>query len=150
MSYTIEGSPAVAIITRAPGTPAATSVETSNNAFVLTMGIKGGETYPQALDPTFEVTLFYSDFISTTPGSTNSLGMNSQVVIAVDHGSGVYRVYGLGYPLECLSVEGATNGNGYLRTTFGVEEWQTGTTVYRMSAADYEALSTPVAAPPAP
>ena len=150
VSYTIGGSPAVATITRAPGTPAATPVETSNNAFVLTMGIKGGETYPQALDPTFEFTLFNSDFVSDSLGSTNSMGMNSQIVIAVDHGGGVYRVYGLGYPLECLSVEGATNGNGYLRTTFGVEDWQTGTTVYRMSAADYEALSTPVAAPPAP
>ena len=144
VSYTIGGSPAVATITRAPGTPAATSVEASNNAFVLTMGIKGGEVYPQALDPTFELTLFNSDFVSNPLGSTNSMGMNSQVVIAVDHGSGVYRVYGLGYPLECLSVDGATDGNGYIRTTFGVEDWQTGTTVYRMSKADYEALSTTV------
>ena len=117
---------------------------------MLTLGLKGGEVYPQALDPTFELTLFNSDFVSNTLGSTNSMGMNSQVVIAVDHGGGVYRVYGLGYPLECLSIEGATNGNGYIRTTFGVEDWQTGTTVFRMAKADYEALSAPVAAPPAP
>lgn len=146
VSYTIGGTPEVATITRAAGTPAAASVETANGALVVTLGLKGGETYPQALDPTFEMTFFATDFVSTTPGSTNSMGMNSQVVIAVDHGNGVYRVYGLGYPLECLSIEGDTNGNGYVRTTFGVEEWQTGTTVYRMLEADYIALSTAVPA----
>lgn len=146
VSYTIEGTPAVAKITRAAGTPAAASIETANGAFVITMGLKGGEVYPQALDPTFQMTFFASDFVTSTLGSTNSLGMNSQVVIAVDHGNGIYRVYGLGYPLECLSIEGDTNGNGFIRTTFGVEDWQPGTTVYRMSEADYAALSTAVPA----
>ena len=146
VSYTVGGTPEVATITRAAGTPAASSVETANGALVITMGLKGGEVYPQALDPTFQMTLFASDFVSNSLGSTNSMGMNSQVVIAVDHGNGVYRVYGLGYPLECLSIEGDTNGNGYIRTTFGVEEWQTGTTVYRLAAADYDALSTAVPA----
>ena len=146
VSYTVAGSPAVATITRAAGTPAAASVETSNGALVITMGLKGGETYPQAIDPTFQMTLFASDFLTSTLGATNSMGMNSQVVIAVDHGNGIYRVYGLGYPLECLSIEGDTNGNGFIRTTFGVEDWQPGTTVYRMSEADYVALSNAVPA----
>ena len=144
VSYTVGGSPAVATITRAPGTPAATSVETANGALVITMGLKGGEVYPQTLDPTFQMTLFAADFVSNTLGSNNTVGMNSQVVIAVDHGNGVYRVYGLGYPLDCLSIEGDTSGNGYVRTTFGVEDWKTGTTVFRMSKADYDALSTAV------
>ena len=144
VSYTVGGTPAVATITRAAGTPAAASIETANGALVITMGLKGGEFYPQTLDPTFQMTLFASDFVSNALGSNNSMGLNSQVVIAVDHGNGVYRVYGLGYPLECLSIEGDTNGNGYIRTTFGVEDWQTGTTVFRMSAADYEALSAAV------
>lgn len=148
VSYTVGGSPAVATITRVAGTPAAASIETANGALVITMGLKGGEVYPQALDPTFEMTLFATDFVSSVPGSTNSMGMNSQVAIAVDHGNGVYRVYGLGYPLECLSVEGDTNGNGYIRTTFGVEDWQTGTTVYRMSKEGYEELSTAVPSVP--
>lgn len=146
VSYTVGGSPAAATITRAAGTPAAASVETANGSLVITLGLKGGEVYPQAINPTFEITLFASDFVSSVPGSTNSMGMNSQVIIAVDHGNGVYRVYGLGYPLECLSIEGDTNGNGFIRTTFGVEEWQTGTTVYRMAEADYVALSTAVPA----
>jgi len=146
VSYTIGGTPAVATITRAAGTPAAASVETANGALKITMGLKGGEVYPQAIDPTFDLTLFRSDLISTVPGSTNGSGMNGQVIIAVDHGNGIYRVYGLGYPLECLSIESDTDGNGYIRTTFGVEEWQTGTTVYRMSESDYVALSTAVPA----
>lgn len=148
VSYTVGGSPAVATITRAPGTPAAASIETANGALVITMGLKGGEVYPQTLDPTFQMTLFASDFVSNTLGSNNSMGMNSQVVIAVDHGNGVYRVYGLGYPLECLSIEGDTDGNGYIRTIFGVEDWQTGTTVFRMSEADYVALSAAVPVTP--
>ena len=147
-SYTVGGTPEVATITRAAGTPAAASVETTNGALVITMGLKGGETYPQALDPTFEMTLFADTLVSTAPGSTNAMGMNSQVVIAVDHGNGIYRVYGLGYPLECLSIEGDTNGNGYIRTTFGVEDWQAGTTVYRMTEADYVALSNAVPTAP--
>ena len=150
VSYTIAGTPAVATITRAAGAPAAASVETSNGALVITMGLKGGEVTPQAIDPTFQMTLFASDFVSTTLGSTNSMGMNSQVVIAVDHGNGIYRVYGLGYPLECVSIEGDTNGNGFIRTTFGVEDWQPGTSVYRMAEADYVALSTVVPAPVTP
>ena len=146
VSYTVGGNPAIATITRAPGTPAAASIETANGALVITIGLKGGETYPQTLDPTFEMTLFNSNSTSVVEGASFVAGMNARVVIAVDHGNGVYRVYGLGYPLECLSIEGDTNGNGYVRTIFGVEEWQTGTTVYRMSEADYVALSTAVPA----
>lgn len=141
VSYTIAGTPAVAKITRAADSVAA-AVETANGAVVVSVGMKGGEVTPQAFDPTISLTLFRSDFLSSITGVTDNLGMNSQVVIAVDHGNGIYRVYGLGYPLECLSIEGDTNGNGFIRTTFGVEDWQPGTTVYRMSEADYVALST--------
>lgn len=148
VSYAVGGSPAVATITRAAGTPAAASVETSNGALVISLGLKGGEVYPQVLNPTFEMTLFASNVISNSTGSAYASGANTQVVIAVDHGNGIYRVYGLGYPLECLSIEGDTNGNGFIRTTFGVEDWQPGTTVYRMTKADYVALSTAVPVAP--
>ena len=69
--------------------------------------------------------------------------MNGQYVIAVDHGNGVYKVYGLGAPLEVLSVEGSSTGTGFVRTTLGVEDWQAGTTIYNLTKAAYEALSTP-------
>lgn len=146
-SYAIGGTPAVATITRVVGSPAAASVETTNGALVVSVGMKGGEVAPQALDPTIVCTFFKADLVTSAPGSTNSAGMNSQVVIAVDHGNGIYRVYGLGYPLDCLSIEGDTDGNGYIRTTFGVEDWKPGTTVYRMSGADYKALSEAVPQP---
>lgn len=146
VSYTVGGVPSVATITRAAGTPAAISVETSNGALVVTVGLKGGEVYPQAFDPTIELTLFgiTGSPISSIAGAAHRGGANHSCVIAVDHGNGVYRVYGLGCPLECLSIEGDTNGNGFTRTTYGVEEWQTGTTIYAMSEADYVALSTAV------
>lgn len=145
-SYTVGGTPAMATITRVAGAPAAALIETSNGSMVVSVGLKGGEVTPQMLDPTISLTLFNSDFVSTTAGSTNTTGMNAQVVIAVDHGNGIFRVYGLGYPLECLSIEGDTEGFGFIKTTFGVEDWQSGTTVFRMSEADYVALSTAVPA----
>lgn len=145
-SYTVGGSPAMVKITRVAGAPAAALVETSNGSMVVSVGLKGGEVTPQMFDPTISLTLFNSNFVSTTAGSTNSIGMNSQVVIAVDHGNGIFRVYGLGYPLECLSIEGDTEGFGFIKTTFGVEDWQSGTTVFRLSEADYVALSTAVPA----
>ena len=145
-SYTVGGTPPVATITRVAGAPAAASIETANGALVITMGLKGGDVYPKALDPTFEMTLFNASLASMPAGSINGSWPGAKIIVAVDHGNGVYRVYGLGYPLECLSIEGDTNGNGYIRTTFGVEDWQTGTTVYRMAEADYVALSTAVPA----
>lgn len=147
-SYTIGGTPAVATITRVAGAPAAASVETSNGAIKVSVALKGGEVAPQVLDLTIVCTLFKADFVTSALGSTNAMGMNSQVVVAVDHGNGIYRVYGLGYPLDCLSIEGDTDGNGYIRTTFGVEDWKPGTTVYRMSEAGYNALSEAVPVTP--
>ena len=143
-SYTVGGSPEAATITRKAGTPAAASVEAANGALVVSLGLKGGEVTPQALDVSISMTLFRATFVSSGRGTPLTGGANSQVVVAVDHGNGIYRVYGLGYPLECLSIEGDTNGNGFIRTTFGVEDWQPGTTSYRLSEADYVALSTAV------
>lgn len=147
-SYTINSSGILnaAVVTLVSGAPAPLEIETSNGALVVSMGIKGGESYPQAWDPTIELTFFgdKGSPISSVFGGAYHGGANCPCVIAVNHGNGVYRIYGLGYPLECLSIEGGTNGNGFCRVTYGVEDWQTGTTVYAMSAADYEALSTAV------
>lgn len=145
VSYTVTGG--VATITRAPGTPAAAPLECANGATTVTLGLKGGEVTPQLPDVTISTTMFNTSLRSGFSGlaaiSTN--GGNSQVVIAVDHGNGIIRVYGLGYPLGCLSIEGDTNGNGFVLTTFGVEDWQPGTSIYAMTAADYAGLSTAVA-----
>ncbi len=145
-SYTVTDG--AAIITRAPGTPAAAPLECANGATTITVGLKGGEVAPQAPDVTISTTMFNTTLRSNFagPGAISTNGGNSQVVIAVDHGNGIIRVYGLGYPLECLSIEGNTEGNGYVITTFGVEDWQPGTSIYAMTAAEYAALSTAVPA----
>lgn len=151
-SYTINTSGILntAVVTLTSDASAPLEIETSNGALVVSMGIKGGEVYPQAFDPTIELTFFGArgNPISSAFGGAYNGGVNFPCVIAVNHGNGVYRIYGLGYPLECLSIEGDTNGNGFCRVTYGIEDWQTGTTIYSMTAANYEALSTPPPARP--
>lgn len=143
-SFTVASG--VATITRAPGTPAAASLECANGATTVTIGVKGGEVTPQVADVTITTKMFNTGARSSYGGGLvfSTAGANSQVVIAVNHGNAQYRVYGLGYPLECLNIEGDSEGDGFLTTTFGVEDWQPGTTIYALSEKDYEALSTAV------
>ena len=145
-SYTV--AQGVATITRTAGAPAAVSLECAGGATKITVGVKGGEVTPQAPDVTIETKMFATGARSSYNGGLAfaTAGANAQVVIAMDHGNGIYRVYGLGYPLECLSIEGDSEADGFLTTTFGVEDWQPGTTITEISAADYAALSTPVGA----
>lgn len=140
-----EGNP-VATITRAGGT-ASINIEAGNNSLVVNIAMKGGEVYPQQHDVSIEVTFYGQKIANVQSGLAFTGGMNGQYIVAVDHGGGTYKVYGLGAPLEVLSVEGSSTGNGFVRTTLGVEDWQVGTTIYYLSKSSYEALSTPVAAP---
>ena len=66
----------------------------------------------------------------------------AELVIAVDHGDAV-RVYGLGAPLVCTEISGDSSASAYVTYTYGVEDWQVGTTIHYLSRADYDALSTP-------
>lgn len=140
VSFAIEGNRAV--ITRAKGT-VATLLETANNSLVVNVALKGGEVYPQQNDISVELTLWDQSAANAVDGRASTGGANGQYIIAVDHGNGFLRVYGLGAPLEVLSVEGSSTGNGQLRTTLGVEDWQAGTTAYIITEAEYKALSTP-------
>lgn len=144
-SFTVAPGNPVATITRAEGT-AAMNLEAGNNSLVVNIAMKGGEVYPQQHDVSIEVTLYNHKNANDSNGRAYTGGMNGQYVIAVDHGNGIYKVYGLGAPLEVLSVEGSSTGTGFVRTTFGVEDWQVGTTIYDLTKADYDALSTPVPA----
>lgn len=146
VSFTVDPGAPVATITRAVGT-AAVNLEAGNNSLVVNIAMKGGEVYPQQHDVSIEATLYNLKNANRSTGVAYTGGMNGQYVIAVDHGNGVYKVYGLGAPLEVLSVEGSSTGTGFVRTTFGVEDWQVGTTIYDLTKAAYEALSTPVPAP---
>lgn len=135
--YSVSGG--FATITRVVEAAAAAELETANNSLVINLATKGGEMYPQAWDVSIEFSLFQNAIESDALGAANSLGANARGVFAFNFG-GVCRVIGLGNPLDCLSVEGASNGNGYPRITFGTEDWQTGTTIYRISTAEYDAL----------
>ena len=141
-SFTIAGGDPIATITRATGT-AAIDLEAGNNSLVVNIAMKGGEVYPQQHDVSIDVTLYNHQNANDSTGRAYSGGLNGQYIIAVDHGNGVYKIYGLGAPLEVLSIEGSSTGTGFVRTTFGVEDWQVGTTIYNLTKADYEALSTP-------
>lgn len=146
VSYTIARGNPVATITRATGT-AAIDLEAANNALVVNLAMKGGEVYLQQHDVSIDVTLYNQKVANDSDGRAFSGGMNGRYIIAVDHGGGVYKVYGLGAPLEVLSVEGSSTGNGFVRTTLGVEDWQVGTTIYNLTKATYDALSTPAPTP---
>lgn len=140
-SYTIAPG-GFATITRVPkgvGVP----IEATNNTLVIKVALKGGEVAAQAFDVTAEFSIFHKDLYSAVDGSAVRHGPNAQIVLAVDHGNGIYKVYGLGAPLECLSLEGDTTGNGFPRVTFGVEDWQSGTTIAELTKVDYDALATP-------
>lgn len=145
VTTSVEGNP-VAAITRTEGT-SAIELEAGNNSLVVNLAVKGGEVYPQQHDVSIDVTLYNQKVANDQTGRTFTGGMNGQYIVAVDHGNGVYKVYGLGAPLEVLSVEGSSTGNGFVRTTLGVEDWQVGTTIYYLSKPSYDALSTPAAAP---
>lgn len=138
-SYTVANN--YATITLAAGAYAAAILETANNSLVVNVALKGGEMYPQSWDVSIEFSDFQGNVVSTALGRADGAGAGARCVFAIDHGNGQYRVYGLGNPLDCLSCEGSSNGNGYLRTTFGVEDWQTGTTIYMLNKAQYDALS---------
>lgn len=141
-SFTVSNVTPEASITRITGKQA-WYLEAGNNALVVNIALKGGEVYPQQHDVSIEATLYNASNNNEYTGKAWTGGANGQYVIAVDHGNGIYKVYGLGAPLEVLSVEGSSTGSGFVRTTFGVEDWQVGTTIYNLTNVVYEALSTP-------
>lgn len=140
VSYTVSG--ATATITRQSKSETR-ELETSNGSTVINLSMKGGEVYPMQHDVSIETTMFTQPTANEDSGKAITGGANGRYVIAVSFSGGVYKVFGLGAPLEVLSVEGSSTGNGFVRTTFGVEDWQVGTTIYNITKADYEALSTP-------
>ena len=120
-------------------------VTTVNNALVVTLGIKSQDIIPGAYDVSITFKSFsgagYITSSGVPMGVVGVLG-RAELVIAVDHGDAV-RVYGLGAPLVCTEMSGDSSASAYVTYTYGVEDWQVGTTIYSLSRADYDALSTP-------
>jgi hypothetical protein len=147
-SFTVDDVSA-ATITRVKGKVGCT-ITTVNNALTLTVGLKSQDITPGAYDVTISFKQFApggNSGVSSsggTLGTTNSLA-RAELVFAIDHGNGVYRVYGLGAPLVCLEYSLDSTADGYSTFTYGVEDWQVGTTIHTLTKTAYDALSTPAA-----
>lgn len=147
-SFTVNPESA-ATITRV-ATKRGYDVSTVNNALTLNVAMKSQDITAGA----FDVTITFKDFaganrggFTSAPGGAIDGVARAELVIAVDHGNGVCRVYGLGAPLVCLEYSMDSTTDGYAVFTYGVEDWQVGTTIYALTKADYDALSTPAVAP---
>lgn len=149
-SFTVSPS-GVATITRV-ATKRGYDVSTVNNALTLNVAMKSQDITAGA----FDVTITFKDFRGASSGGFMSeaapMGAidrvaRAELVIAVDHGNGVYRVYGLGAPLVCLEYSMDSTTDGYAVFTYGVEDWQVGTTIHTLTKAGYDTLSAPAETP---
>lgn len=145
-SFAVDGESA-AIITRVAA-KVGYEITTVNNALTLKAGLKSQDIMPGAYDVTISFKQFASGNNSGVASSGGVLGAvnalaRAELVFAIDHGNGVYRVYGLGAPLVCLEYSLDSTADGYASFTYGVEDWQVGTTIHTLKKADYVALSTP-------
>lgn len=147
-SFTVDGSSGLASITRVSGARG-WDITGINNSLVVTVGLKSQDIMAGAYDVAITFKTFsgaYALASSAVPMGIVGPTARAELVIAVDHGD-VVRVYGLGAPLVCTELSGDSSASAYVTYTYGVEDWQVGTTVHDMSRADYDALSTPVVAP---
>lgn len=142
-SFTV-GLDGVAVITRA-STKVGYNVTAVNNALTVTVGLKSQDITPGAYD----VSITFKSFggSHTLESLASPLGVagtlpRAELVIAVDHGDAI-RVYGLGAPLVCTEMSGDSSAGAYITYTFGVEDWQVGTTIHYLTKEAYDALSTP-------
>lgn len=141
-SFTV--SSGVATITRVS---AARSYDLTaiNNSLTVSVGLKSQDLIPGAYDVSITFKNFGSLQSEVGDGAMGVVGAYSRAefVIAVDHGNGVYRVYGLGVPLVCTELVGDSTASEYFTYTYGVEDWQVGTTIHSITKEAYDALSTP-------
>lgn len=142
-SFTIAPG-SMATITRVPKA-VGYDVTTVNNSLVVTVGLKSQDITPGAYDVaiTFKsLSGIYSIASVSTPMGAVGTMERAELVIAVDHGDRI-RVYGLGAPLVCTEIAADSSASANMTYTFGVEDWQVGTTAHYLSRAAYDALSTP-------
>ena len=147
-SFTVDGSSGLASITRVSGARG-WDITGINNSLVVTVGMKSQDIMAGAYDVAVTFKTFsgaYALASSAVPMGIVGPLARTELVIAVDHGDAV-RVYGLGAPLVCTEMSGDSSASAYVTYTYGVEDWQVGTTVHELLRADYAALSTPQPAP---
>ena len=147
-SFTVNGVTGLASITRVTGARG-WDVTGINNSLVVTVGIKSQDIIQGAYDVAITFKTFsgaYALASSAVPMGTVGMVARAELVIAVDHGD-VVRVYGLGAPLVCTELSGDSSASDQVTYTYGVEDWQVGTTVHYIDKATYDALITPAPAP---
>ena len=148
-SFTVDGVTGLASITRVTGARG-WDITGVNNSLVITVGLKSQDIMPGAYDVAITFKSFsgaYALASRSTPMGAIGTIPSAELVIAVEHDDGAVRVYGLGAPLVCTEMSGDSSASAYITYTYGVEDWQVGTTIHGLSRADYDALSTPVPAP---
>ena len=137
-SFTVASG--VATITRRTGA-VGYNVTTINNALTVSVGLKSQDIIPGAYDVSITFKNFgivQSEFTDSPIGTVGSMS-RAELVIAVNHGNGKIRVYGLGAPLVCTELAGDSTASEYYTYTYGVEDWQVGTTIHSMTYDDYVA-----------
>lgn len=148
-SFTVDPNTAVASITMVAGT-VGYDLTTVNNSMVITVGLKSQDITPGAYDVsiTFKSFSGHGDLTSlgTPLGGVGRLA-NAELIFAVKHEGGRYKIYGLGAPLVCTELSGDSSASDQVTYTYGVEDWQVGTTVHYIDEATYAALVTPAVAP---
>lgn len=152
-SFTVNPDSAMASITMKPG-KVGYDLTAINNAVTITVGLKSQDLMPGAYDVAIKFKSFsgHGDLtgVGTPLGGVGRLA-NAELVFAVRHDGGRYRIYGLGAPLVCTELSGDSSAGDQITYTYGVEDWQVGTTVHYIDKTTYEALITPAPAPaPAP
>ncbi|WAX10933.1 hypothetical protein BV741P2_00037 [Phocaeicola phage BV741P2] len=115
-------------------------VEVVNNSFKVSISKKGGDLFPVMYDPSVIMKVPHN-LLSAANGAANDF-INASFVIAL-RGSNGYTIIGLGAPLVCTEIEGDSSANEFLTITFGTDEGQTGSTIYGISKATYDALKVP-------
>ena len=116
-------------------------VEVTNNSVKVSVAKKGGDLFRVMYDPSVIIKVSNTALFSTQNGAANDFA-NASFVIALK-GSNGYTIIGLGAPLFCTEIEGDSTTSEFLTITFGTDEWQTGSTIYGLSKAQYEALKVP-------
>lgn len=141
-SFTVANG--VATITRIAGARAY-AITAINNALTISVGMKSQDITPGAYDVsvTFKNFRVHEESITPTPVGVVDKIARMEMILFVRHSGDKYKVYGLGAPLVCLELSGDSTESEYYTYTFGVEDWQVGTTIHNISKADYDALSTP-------
>ena len=151
VSFTVSSANGGVAITRAPGT-VAYDLTTVNNALTVTVGMKSQDITPGAFDVTAVIKNFSLASFSGVASSNSPLGIvneiaRAELVLAVQYADGSYRIFGLGAPLVCLEYSLDSAADGYATVTYGVEDWQVGTTIHWISKGIYDGLGRPAPAP---